>query len=164
MAWPLLPLQVAGCRLQNEERHVRHDASLHCAAAAAASSDPRTEESGAAQEERRRANRFRGLDLRDPTSHDEVDEAGAKPEAWVRTFESVGAGDVAEVGGKNASLGEMIGALCQRGIRVPRGFATTAAAYRQFVEQNALEAEIEAAEHEERGDALRRRLRRPSKG
>jgi len=83
--------------------------------------------------------------LRDPTSHDEVDEAGAKPEAWVRTFESVGAGDVAAVGGKNASLGEMIGALSERGIRVPRGFATTAAAYREFVDQNALEAEIEAA-------------------
>ena len=83
--------------------------------------------------------------MRDPTSPDEMDAVGTEPEPWVRTFESVGAGDVSEVGGKNASLGEMIGALSQRGIRVPRGFATTAAAYREFVDQNGLEADIEAA-------------------
>lgn len=83
--------------------------------------------------------------MQDPKSSDERDEAESETEAWVRTFESVGAGDVAEVGGKNASLGEMIGALSQRGIRVPRGFATTAAAYREFVAQNGLEADIEAA-------------------
>jgi pyruvate,water dikinase len=83
--------------------------------------------------------------LQDPKSNGERDEAEPESEPWVRTFESVGAGDVAEVGGKNASLGEMIGALSQRGIRVPRGFATTAAAYRDFVAQNGLEADIEAA-------------------
>jgi pyruvate, water dikinase len=41
--------------------------------------------------------------------------------------------DVHRVGGKNASLGEMIGELDARGVRVPGGFATTAAAYRDFI-------------------------------
>ncbi|MGD9195916.1 MAG: PEP/pyruvate-binding domain-containing protein, partial [Methyloceanibacter sp.] len=42
--------------------------------------------------------------------------------------------DVASVGGKNASLGEMIGTLAGAGINVPGGFATTAAAYWHFIE------------------------------
>jgi pyruvate,water dikinase len=46
--------------------------------------------------------------------------------------------DIARVGGKNASLGEMIGALSASGIRVPGGFATTADAYWRFVEANGL--------------------------
>jgi pyruvate, water dikinase len=46
--------------------------------------------------------------------------------------------DVARVGGKNASLGEMIRELKAQGVRVPGGFATTAAAYRRFVEVNEL--------------------------
>jgi pyruvate,water dikinase len=48
-------------------------------------------------------------------------------------FERLALADVAEVGGKNASLGEMIGQLAGAGIRVPGGFATTAAAYREFM-------------------------------
>ena len=44
--------------------------------------------------------------------------------------------DIPRVGGKNASLGEMIGNLAARGIRVPGGFATTAAAYREFLAGN----------------------------
>jgi len=52
--------------------------------------------------------------------------------------------DVPRVGGKNASLGEMIGNLAARGIRVPGGFATTAAAYRGFLAGNGLAARIEA--------------------
>ncbi|PVZ14315.1 phosphoenolpyruvate synthase [Actinomycetospora cinnamomea] len=60
----------------------------------------------------------------------------------VRWLETVGAGDVEEVGGKNASLGEMIANLTGQGIRVPGGFATTAAAFRSFVEANGLDAEI----------------------
>jgi pyruvate,water dikinase len=51
-------------------------------------------------------------------------------------------GDVARVGGKNASLGEMIGALGSEGVRVPDGFATTAEAYRRFIPANALEPRI----------------------
>jgi pyruvate,water dikinase len=52
--------------------------------------------------------------------------------------------DIPRVGGKNASLGEMIGNLAARGIRVPGGFATTAAAYRGFLSGNGLAARIEA--------------------
>jgi len=58
--------------------------------------------------------------------------------AYVRWFETLGSADVGLVGGKNASLGEMIQALGDRGIRVPQGFATTAAAYRQFIDENDL--------------------------
>jgi pyruvate,water dikinase len=52
--------------------------------------------------------------------------------------------DIPRVGGKNASLGEMIGNLAARGIRVPGGFATTAAAFRRFLAGNGLAARIEA--------------------
>src|SRR5262245_40349796 len=51
--------------------------------------------------------------------------------------------DLAEVGGKNASLGEMISGLSAAGIRVPGGFATTAAAFREFIAQDGLEKRIE---------------------
>ncbi|PWG03012.1 phosphoenolpyruvate synthase [Sphingosinicella humi] len=54
-------------------------------------------------------------------------------------FNEIGIGDVARVGGKNASLGEMTRALTNKGIRVPGGFATTAGAYRRFIELNRLE-------------------------
>jgi len=50
--------------------------------------------------------------------------------------------DLPSVGGKNASLGEMIGGLSQAGIRVPGGLATTAAAYRRFVQAGGLEQRI----------------------
>ncbi|MBE9075698.1 phosphoenolpyruvate synthase [Romeria aff. gracilis LEGE 07310] len=52
--------------------------------------------------------------------------------------------DVERVGGKNASLGELTTALQQEGVRVPEGFATTASAYRAFIETNQLAAEIQA--------------------
>src|SRR4029079_14552001 len=51
--------------------------------------------------------------------------------------------DLAQVGGKNASLGEMIGELASAGIRVPGGFATTAEASREFLQQDKLGARIE---------------------
>ncbi len=57
----------------------------------------------------------------------------------IRWFSELGRGDVPTVGGKNASLGEMIGALAPEGIRVPDGFATTAAAYRLLVTEAGLE-------------------------
>jgi pyruvate,water dikinase len=53
-------------------------------------------------------------------------------------FEAVGLEAIAEVGGKNASLGEMIGALSAEGVSVPGGFATTAEAYRHFIAANGL--------------------------
>jgi pyruvate, water dikinase len=57
-------------------------------------------------------------------------------------FEEVTSSDVALVGGKNSSLGEMIRELKDKGIRVPDGFATTAAAYRDFLEANDLDDKI----------------------
>jgi len=48
-------------------------------------------------------------------------------------FEDVSSADVTLVGGKNASLGEMIRNLASVGVQVPNGFATTAAAYREFL-------------------------------
>ena len=61
-----------------------------------------------------------------------------KPSPEIVRLEDTDRGDVARVGGKNASLGEMIGALAPEGIRVPGGFATTADAYRHFIEANGL--------------------------
>ncbi|MGP1354811.1 MAG: phosphoenolpyruvate synthase [Parasphingopyxis sp.] len=58
--------------------------------------------------------------------------------ALVREFSEIGLADIAEVGGKNASLGEMIGALGEKGVSVPQGFATTTEAYRLFVDGNGL--------------------------
>jgi pyruvate,water dikinase len=65
--------------------------------------------------------------------------------SYVVDLERVSRGDVARVGGKNASLGEMIGHLRAQGIRVPPGFAITADAYWQFVNFNGLRAKISAA-------------------
>ena len=58
--------------------------------------------------------------------------------SFVVGLETLGAGDVETVGGKNASLGEMISGLGGAGVRVPGGYATTAEAYRDFLESNDL--------------------------
>ncbi len=63
---------------------------------------------------------------------------------YVLPFEQLGIHDVPSVGGKNASLGEMIQHLSQAGVRVPGGFATTADAYRDFLAQDGLAARINA--------------------
>ncbi len=57
-------------------------------------------------------------------------------------FSSLGRHDVAEVGGKNSSLGEMISNLAKLGVSVPDGFATTADAYREFLAHEGLAARI----------------------
>jgi pyruvate,water dikinase len=57
---------------------------------------------------------------------------------YIRWFEDIGTGDVASVGGKNASLGEMVRSLGRHGIKVPPGFAITADAYRRFLDANDL--------------------------
>ncbi|MBS1525809.1 MAG: phosphoenolpyruvate synthase, partial [Bacteroidetes bacterium] len=59
-------------------------------------------------------------------------------EAFIRKFSETGIGDIAEVGGKNASLGEMYSHLTSKGLLVPNGFAVTASAYRYFIDQNEL--------------------------
>ncbi len=66
-------------------------------------------------------------------------------DALVIPFEKLRMTDVEQVGGKNASLGEMISQLADTGVRVPGGFATTAHAYRVFLAQSGLDAKINAA-------------------
>ena len=61
---------------------------------------------------------------------------------WVRWFSELSIDDVPKVGGKNASLGEMIRELAPKGIRIPDGFAVTADAYRAFLRYNELEDQI----------------------
>ena len=57
---------------------------------------------------------------------------------YVIPFEKLRNKDVAAVGGKNASLGEMISQLNAKGVRVPGGFATTAAAFNDFLTNDKL--------------------------
>ena len=64
--------------------------------------------------------------------------------ALVVPFESLRMTDVEVVGGKNASLGEMISQLSQTGVRVPGGFATTAHAFRVFLDHGGLTGKINA--------------------
>jgi len=66
-------------------------------------------------------------------------------EPLVIPFEKLRMTDVEQVGGKNASLGEMISQLADTGVRVPGGFATTAHAYREFLAQSGLDAKINEA-------------------
>jgi pyruvate, water dikinase len=74
-----------------------------------------------------------------------LESDGTEKGTWMVTerpnvvwFEDIGRADVALVGGKSASLGEMIGTLGPKGIRVPPGFATTADAYWRFLDENKL--------------------------
>src|SRR5258706_4948186 len=66
------------------------------------------------------------------------------PNRLVLPLESVRNSDVARVGGKNASLGELISQLAASGVRVPGGFATTAEAFDQFLAHNKLAESIQA--------------------
>ena len=66
-------------------------------------------------------------------------------ENYVIWFENLRMTDVERVGGKNASLGEMISQLTEKGVRVPGGFATTAEAYRAFLAHNGLSKRISEA-------------------
>ncbi|SDY48800.1 phosphoenolpyruvate synthase [Citreimonas salinaria] len=63
-------------------------------------------------------------------------------DVYVREFADLGRRDGAIVGGKNASLGEMIGNLHELGVRVPSGFATTADAYWRFIDDNDLRQKL----------------------
>ena len=58
---------------------------------------------------------------------------------WLK---DVGMSDVERVGGKNASLGEMISGLNSQGVRVPGGFATTAKAFESFLDHSDLKNKI----------------------
>lgn len=63
---------------------------------------------------------------------------------FIRWFRHIGIGDVGDVGGKNASLGEMYRELTPKGIRIPNGFAVTAEAYRHFLRVSGLNARLQA--------------------
>ncbi len=64
-------------------------------------------------------------------------------EPYVVKLEELGMDDVETVGGKNASLGEMISNLANLGVTVPGGFATTAAAYRKFLAADGVDQRIQ---------------------
>lgn len=65
--------------------------------------------------------------------------------SFIKRFAEIGIDDVPAVGGKNASLGEMVRELVPRGIRVPDGFAVTAEAYRYFLRANKLDDAIRSS-------------------
>ncbi|XKH61439.1 phosphoenolpyruvate synthase [Halomonas sediminis] len=66
-------------------------------------------------------------------------------EEYILWFDQLGMTDVERVGGKNASLGEMISNLSEVGVTVPGGFATTAHAYREFLSHEGLNERINTA-------------------
>ncbi len=61
---------------------------------------------------------------------------------YVLWYQQLGMNDVSQVGGKNASLGEMISNLSNAGVKVPGGFATTSYAFNEFLEHSGLEKRI----------------------
>ncbi|KRE64982.1 phosphoenolpyruvate synthase [Arthrobacter sp. Soil736] len=69
-------------------------------------------------------------------------------------FDDVGMGDVRRVGGKNASLGEMTRSLKASGVHVPEGFATTATAYRAFIDVNGIEPALRESVRQYRSGAV----------
>jgi pyruvate,water dikinase len=101
------------------------------------------------------------------TAPDEAAGQGDRP-VYARRLRELTNDDVGQVGGKNASLGEMIQSLQDEGVRVPGGFATTSAAYWHFLDHNDLRERIEEelrklreeeASLRETGKAVRRLLR-----
>jgi pyruvate,water dikinase len=72
-----------------------------------------------------------------------MSKAAMSDERYVISFEELRMTDVEQVGGKNASLGEMITQLSSAGVRVPGGFATTAAAFRDFLNESGLTEKID---------------------
>jgi pyruvate,water dikinase len=71
---------------------------------------------------------------------------------YIRWFEDLTSDDVPSVGGKNASLGEMIRTLKEVGVRIPDGFATTSEAYWEFVEENDSSEKIQSILDEWKSD------------
>lgn len=66
----------------------------------------------------------------------------AENHKYAINFEELSNDDVSRVGGKNASLGEMLSRLSGKGVRIPKGFATTSGAYWNFLEKNELKNKI----------------------
>ena len=63
--------------------------------------------------------------------------------SYIRWFEQIGLDDLSDVGGKNASLGEMVRELSPRGVKVPNGFAVTSHAYRHFLHEAGIDHQID---------------------
>ncbi|MEM7796525.1 MAG: phosphoenolpyruvate synthase [Cyanobacteria bacterium P01_C01_bin.118] len=76
------------------------------------------------------------------TTRTNLPSANTTQTDFILEFEQINIHDIPRVGGKNASLGEMIQQLTSQGVRVPTGFATTAYAYRYFIQQAGLEAQL----------------------
>ncbi len=68
----------------------------------------------------------------------------AAPSPFIKWFADITIGDVPLVGGKNASLGEMVRELAGKGVQVPNGFAITAEAYRHFIREAGIDKQIHA--------------------
>ena len=77
--------------------------------------------------------------------------APANAQTEILWFDTLGIADVPRVGGKNASLGEMVRELGAAGVRVPGGFATTADAFGHFIDHNRLGPRLESALERHRG-------------
>jgi len=75
-------------------------------------------------------------------SSQKISNLASKEEALILWFTEIGIGDIGKVGGKNASLGEMIVNLIPQGIKIPGGFATTSYAYRYFLEKSGLKEKL----------------------
>ncbi len=71
-----------------------------------------------------------------------MDKEVVEQRQYVRPLTDVGYEDIASVGGKSASLGEMLRGLSSAGVRVPSGFSTTVSAYQYFVKGNRLDKKI----------------------
>jgi len=71
-----------------------------------------------------------------------VENAHHRPNELLLWFDEIGIKDIDRVGGKNASLGEMLGNLTSKGIRVPEGFAITTSSFRQFVDHSDLISKV----------------------
>ena len=69
-------------------------------------------------------------------------DASAKP-VLIKWFAEIGLEDLPLVGGKNASLGELVRALTEKGVKVPNGFAVTAEAYRYFMRESGVDRQIQ---------------------
>ena len=73
---------------------------------------------------------------------EQENSSDSKERSLILWFNQVGISDIDLVGGKNASLGEMIQQLVSKGVKVPNGFATTAYAFRYFIEKAGLKAQL----------------------
>mgnify|MGYP003519786500 CR=1 FL=1 len=70
------------------------------------------------------------------------DQKNSNSSELIKKFSDISLADLALVGGKNASLGELFSQLTSKGINIPDGFATTSHAYRKFLQENNILPEL----------------------